>query len=436
MTERFIQAFKLSLSRLYRYRFRVISGVIALTLLLCLLHYYTNINDASATMSLNYSEASSGLNPNSTRFNISELVSQKVMSRVVEAAGIEDEVSWEDMAACVSTRAVDKGSKSGSYISTSYQIYYDQSKLGNKPSHMPSAEDMIKLITSTYKSYFLENYGDNKAILNYQPLVNSEGEPYISMGSLQVKLDQISRYINMRMKESKNFTDEDTGLNFIALMKDIDNLNNYDIDSIYSFILESGVSKDRETLVNLETYKNKIDKLSYDKFMQYYTSDNNGIKLYDKAMSAVVMIPSVDVLNEYYMSRTKTATDEMATNADSELKEATGYKKIISDTEYLIAQMQKGNSSPGKNLRTAVEMIVELSNSINRIADDLKLLDVAYIKHKTQNYLVFNYNEKSFTQKISLKVIALEVAAAVVLFYAILFVLALRKVRRNKNAKV
>ena len=436
MTERFIQAFKLSLSRLYRYRFRVISGVIALTLLLCLLHYYTNINDASATMSLNYSEASSGLNPNSTRFNISELVSQKVMSRVIEAAGIEDEVSWEDMAACVSTKAVDKGSKSGSYISTSYQIYYDQSKLGKKPSHMPSAEDMIKLITSTYKSYFLENYGDNKAILNYQPLVNSDGEPYISMGSLQVKLDQISRYINMRMKESKNFTDEDTGLNFIALMKDIDNLNNYDIDSIYSFILESGVSKDRETLVNLETYKNKIDKLSYDKFMQYYTSDNNGIKLYDKAMSAVVMIPSVDVLNEYYMSRTKTATDEMATNADAELKEATGYKKIISNTEYLIAQMQKGNSSPGKNLRTAVEMIVELSNSINRIADDLKLLDVAYIKHKTQNYLVFNYNEKSFTQKISLKVIALEVAAAVVLFYAILFVLALRKVRRNKNAKV
>ena len=437
MMKTIMTAFRLSLTQLYKFRFRVIAGAIAFAILMCLFHYYTNINDASATMSLNYSEASAGLNPNSTRFNISELVSEKVMSRVIKAAGVEGEITWDELAECVSTKAVDKGSKSGSYISTSYQIAYNQGKLKNVPAHMPSAEDTVKLICNTYKSYFLENYGDNKAILDYEPLVSSDGEPYISMSSLEVKLEQINRYINMRMKESKNYTDSETGANYISLMKDIENLYNYDIESIYSFILESGVSKDKDTLVSLETYKNKIDKLSYDKFMSYYTADNNGIKLYDKAMSAIVMIPSVDKANEYYMSHTKIGTDDMASDADSELKEGISYLKIITDTEYLIAQIKKGSSAHYTNLQKALEMIVDLSNSINRISDELKLLDVSYIKHKTQNYLVFNFSEKSFSQKISLKVIALEVAAAIVIFYGILFLLADRKVRKmKKNEKV
>ena len=435
--EKLLAALKLATSKFYRCRFRVISGALALGMLLCVLHYYTNSHVAFADMSLNYSEASSGLNPNPTRFNISELVSEKVMSRVTEAAGLDGELEWEELAECVSASAIDKGKSSEGYISTYYQIGYDQSKLKSKPAHLPGADDMMKLICNTYKSYFLENYGDNKAILDYEPLVGTDGEPYISMSSLEVKLDQISRYINMRMKESKNYTDEETGANFIALMKDIDNLTKYDIDNIYSFILQTGVSKDKETLVSLETYKNRIDKLSYDKYMAYYVADNNGIKLYDKAMSAIVMIPSVDKLNEYYMSRTKTATDTMASDADSELKEAISYEKIISDTNYLIKQVSAGSSKPEENLKSAAEMIVSLDNEVNRISEELKLLDVSYIKHKTQNYLVFSYSQKSFMQKIDLKRTAIEVFAAVVAFYILLLVLTLRKERKKKkNAKV
>ena len=422
--------------KVFRYRYRILSALLGLVILLCAFHYLTN-NDASANMSLNYSEASSGLNPNSTRFNISELVSEKVMSRVVEAAGLDNEITWEELAECVSTKSVDKGSSSNGYISTSYQIYYDQDKLTKKPAHMPASDDMIKLICNTYKSYFLENYGDNKSILSYEPLVGSDGEPYISLSSLEVKLGQIDRYITMRMKESKNYTDEETGANFISLMKDIDNMTNYDINNIYAFILETGVSQDKDTLVSLESYKNRIDNLSYDKYMAFYVSDNNGIKLYDKAMSAIVMIPSVDKLNEYYMSRTKTALDTMASNADSELKEAISYREIIRNNNYVIRQINKGNDDPQANLQTAAEMIAELSDNINDISEQLKLLDVSYIKHKTQNYLVFSYSEKSFIQQINLKLTLIEVVAAVVVFYIVLFVLTLKKEGKKKNnAKV
>ena len=436
MMGKILQALKISLTKFFRYRFRIIAGILALTLVLCLFHYYTNNRDATANMSLNYSEAAAGLNPNSTRFNISELVSEDVMSRVVKAAGIEDEVTWDELAECISTSSVDKGSGTGGYISSSYSISYNQRNLKNKPEHMPDAEDMMKLICSTYKSYWLENYGDNKSILNYEPLVGVEGEPYISLSSLEIKLNQIHRYITMRMKENKSYTDTETGVSFNSLLKDTENLINYDLNNIYSFILETGVSRDSETLIEIESYKTRIDELSYDRLMAFYDSDNDGIKLYDEAMSAIVMIPSVDGLNEYYMSRTKTATDSMATNADDELKEAISYQKIIKNTNYLISQIEKGSGSAEKNLETAASMITGLNESINSISEKLKMLDISYIKHKTQNYLVFSYSEKSFTQKINIKLTIIEVAAAVVILYLVILFHSVKGERKKKNAKI
>ena len=150
------------------------------------------------------------------------------------------------------------------------------------------------------------------------------------------------------------------------------------------------------------------------------------------------MIPSVDKVNEYYMSRTKTATDSMATAADYELEEATSYKKSITDTNYLISQIKAASKNPTGNLKTAAEMITQLSRDITQISDKLKMLDISYIKHKTQNYLVFTYSQKSFIQRINPALTAIETVGAVLVFYLVLFVLALRQERKKKkkNAKV
>ena len=66
------------------------------------------------------------------------------------------------------------------------------------------------------------------------------------------------------------------------------------------------------------------------------------------------------------------------------------------------------------------------------------MLDISYIKHKTQNYLVFTYSQKSFIQRINPALTAIETVGAVLVFYLVLFVLALRQERKKKkkNAKV
>ncbi len=51
----------------------------------------------------------------------------------------------------------------------------------------------------------------------------------------------------------------------------------------------------------------------------YYDADKKGISIYEKSMTSIMMIPTVDEDSEYYMSRTKTAMDALARAADSAL---------------------------------------------------------------------------------------------------------------------
>ena len=119
-------------------------------------------------------------------------------------------------------------------------------------------------------------------------------------------------------------------------------------------------------------------------------------------MTSVVMIPTTDEMEEYYMSRTKTAMDNMARSADSSLQAATDYQSEIVDTSYVVEKMQTVTDDAGR-LKEAQDMINKLERGINEISDQLFILDKAYIRYKSQNYVPFTYNNASFTQRIKRK---------------------------------
>ncbi len=63
---------------------------------------------ATVTMSLNYTQASDGLTPNSTRFNMYELKTEPVLQRVISYAGLEGLVTTDTLAECISVEATHK----------------------------------------------------------------------------------------------------------------------------------------------------------------------------------------------------------------------------------------------------------------------------------------------------------------------------------------
>lgn len=163
--------------------------------------------------------------------------------------------------------------------------------------------------------------------------------------------------------------------------------------------------------------------------MAYYDANKNGISVYEKSMTSVVMIPTTDEMEEYYMSRTKTAMDNMARSADSSLQAATDYQSEIVDTSYVVEKMQTVTDDAGR-LKEAQDMINKLESGINEISDQLFILDKAYIRYKSQNYVSFTYNNASFAQRINVKKTGMK-AAAVLAFMVGLN--SLRKVRKNRK---
>ena len=425
---------KHALRLLWQNKYRIFLCGMVLCALFGLLNYFKSADQASANISFNYSEASLGLNPNKTRFNAYEIVSDAVMERAIERVGLQGSITPSQLAACIYISPDSTGNVGGSddFISTSYNISINSRSLalGNRKTM-----DLLKSVCESYREIFLANYCDNQDILKERLELSVGCEPYLRLNELEVRAERLTRYLNARLNENKSYVDDknpdSSTNNFTTLGKQLSNIVDYDLPNALAFVIEGGVARDPAMLSSILEYKNKIDGISASKSMAYYDANKDGISLYEKSMTSVVMIPTTDELSEYYMSRTKTAMDTMARDADLSLADASAYQSDIVSTSYVIQKIQEC-ADAGQRLTEAQIMVNRLERAINQITDDLFVLDKAYIKYKSQNYLTFTYYDASFLQRLNVKKTFLE-AAAVMLCGAALLVS--RKRRKGKKHK-
>lgn len=167
--------------------------------------------------------------------------------------------------------------------------------------------NLLESVCNAYKAYFLENNGDNQEILKLKMEVTEDSEPYLRLKEIKQRASQLERYMTNRMKQSRAFSDGETGTSFDEFDKRLKNIISYDIPNASAYIIETGAARDSAALTEILEYKNKMEAISADKQMAYYEADNNGIAMYEKLMSSIIMIPTMDEQEQYYMSRTKTA---------------------------------------------------------------------------------------------------------------------------------
>lgn len=417
---------------LWENKYRMTYYMLILCILFGCIHYAESGIWSSANISFNYSEASLGLSPNKTRFNAYEIVSEEVMQRAIEKVGLQGSISASELASHVFITPEGTGHVGGSddYISTSYNINLNADGLELKNRTTIS---LLKSICEAYREFFQKNYCDNQDMLKEKLEITTDCEPYLRLNELELRAECIMQYLNARLSENKSYVDtenpDSSTNNFTTLSKQINNIVDYDIPNVKAYVIEGGIANDASLLISILEYKNKIDDIAAQKEMAYYDANKNGISVYEKSMTSVVMIPTTDEMEEYYMSRTKTAMDNMARSADSSLQAATDYQSEIVDTSYVVEKMQTVTDDAGR-LKEAQDMINKLESGINEISDQLFILDKAYIRYKSQNYVSFTYNNASFTQRINVKKTGMK-AAAVLAFMVGLN--SLRKVRKNRK---
>lgn len=423
-----MQTLKQAVLQFWRLRVPVTAACILLLAVLCTTKYMGSSRTASAQMTLNYSEASRGLNPNRTRFTSSEMTSDDVLQNTIQNAGLTGQLTTEDLRSFITVSPLDvDGGSTENYITTSYRIDLAMDK---SYPHL-TAETLLEIYCGSYKDYFMEHYGENQSIFSSTMPDYFDSEPYLRLKSLTVRAQQMDRYLTARVGENKSYTDATTGNTFLSLSKQVQNVLNYEIPRLEAYILRGGLAQDPASLTEMLNYKLQIEQLDYDKQMAYYEADNVGIRLYDETMSAIVMIPTLDENNEFYMSRTKTALDDMATDANGSLTEAASHQDVMTSTRYVVQQML-GGADAGQ-LQQVNAMLQELSGTLDKLQQGLRVTDASYIIYKTQNYLVFNYDVESFAGRIGLKTALAETLLFAALNFAICTVRTAKRLRKERQ---
>lgn len=378
----------------------VIASLLIIFLALCACHYVRNLHTASTILSLDYAEASQGLAPNRTRFNIYEIRSREVMEQLIEYAGLKGEITPDELSKCVSIKAThDKNVSSNvNYISTSFVVRFT----GKGSVWKRSAEDMLSLLCKAYREYFVEHYGFNQSVLSFDVNALEFNDEYLmTVDLLELKNSQLEKYVQLCKRESKNYQDPDTGMTFSELEQRAKNFYAYDLAKLRSFIIENGIANHRADVNTMLGYKIRMDRLMYNKLIAAYDEDNRGIQMYDAAMSAIVMIPTHDQTMKYYMSRTKTGMDNMALHANEQLVGATERMEQIEYNTYLTRKM-KANASDLTRKQKADAMIREMKASLEKLASDIQAVDSSYTSAKARDYLSFSEDGVGFADRIGI----------------------------------
>ena len=380
-----------------RILFIVLSNIKTIVVLMCvfvfislIVTYTGSFNKKSVVLSLNYEEASKGQNPNLTRYNVYELKSDRVMERVISNAGLQDvltptELSEHiDIAENSSGKTIDPNDSSTYYISTSYTVSYRM----NREIKNISVDDMMTLICKSYNDMFHEEYVGTKSVLKYD-LGDIEGKEYIEIAKLFTnKSDQMLRYIQQRIEENATYRSDITGQSFQTIKKMIQNVQNYSIKKYSEFVLESGLSRNKDHYIRTLNYKNDMLNINYQKFMIDYNVRKQQVQDYDSAMIGTVMVPSINEKQEYYMSRTNTGTDYLTKEADYSLSQGNAVDRDIIDNNDIIAKVNASTADEG-SYKKADELIKTVDEELKQVANTADTTDKEYIKHTTKDYLTF-----------------------------------------------
>lgn len=395
-----------TLRGLWRHRFLYFAILLIVMCSTSFLMYQKKTSTARAVIALNYEEATKGLYPNNTRFNISLIKSDEVLERAIEKAGLTGQITTQEMANSLSARAssvngMQLPSGSTSYkIATTYTITYQKSE---SVGPRISAKDMLRLIIEAYKEVFYEKYTYIEVGIS-PDWEECDAQEYMEIGSfIQKECQKLRRFLNTNANENGTFTSAQNGETFPSLRQKVDNFTSIDLDKYNSYVLQSGLSKNKARYVSKLQYEDFLKNIDYQKFMAEYQNRLHTIEIYDSALTAVVLIPTLDTQNNFYMSRTKVAIDYQATAAESANSAANNTLAVIQKNEYTISQMESADAGSAEAIATADSMIQSMKQKLNALIESTKVLNKEYVRYKTKNYLTVTYEVLGLADLLSFK---------------------------------
>ena len=319
-----------------------------------------------AVVSLNYSEASLAQNSNGTRYNMSEIICDEVVEKAIKMGAFEN-VTVKQLKNCLSVYPYVQGDvddKANYHISTEFVVEYHASK---HTEHLDS-ENVIMLITSAYKEYYIEKYTDNFSLATQKEKPNFADMEYMDIVTyFNKETTAVLNYLyGMAEKGTSFVTENDSTFNSIA--GKVHQFKETQIEqNLKSLILQYGIVKDKSGYIDRLLYQNKNTDFDKQKNYASFNLCNQAIDMYSEEMTRIVLVPTWDGSGKYYMGRTKVGVDELSVQATTFSDNVASNNKEMMDNQLVIEKIENATKNS-----TANEQADALIATIDKSIDNFK----------------------------------------------------------------
>ena len=338
--------------------------VVVITGVFAIFNFIKSKDFVMAVIALNYSEASGAHNSNGTRYNMAEIICDDVVEKAIEMGALED-VTAKELKKCLSVYPYIQGDvndESNYHISTEFVVEYHASKHTN---HL-DAENVIALITSAYKEYYIERYTDNFSLKNKEDKPDYSKMEYMDIVSyFNKETNEVLNYLyGMAGKGPSFVTKNNTTFNSIA--GKVYQFKETQIEqNLRSLILQHGIVRNQDSYIDRLSYQNINTDFDRQKNSVSFDICNQAIDMYSEEMTRVVLVPTWDESGKYYMGRTKVGIDELSVMATTFSNNVASNEKEIMDNNLVISKMQESDNS-----ETAISEADALIATIDKSIDE------------------------------------------------------------------
>ena len=320
-------------------------------------------HSVTAVVALNYSEASQAQNSNGTRYNMAEIICDEVVEKAIEMGAFEN-VTVKQLKNCLCVYPYVQGDvddKSNYHISTEFVVEYHASK---HTDHL-DAENVITLITSAYKEYYIEKYTDNFSLTSKEDKPDYSTMEYMDIVTyFNKETTAVLNYLYGLAEKGPSFVTKNN-TTFHAIAQKVHQFKETQIDqNLKSLVLQHGVVRDKDSYIERLSYQNKNTDFDRQRNKASFDICNQAIDMYSEEMTRVVLVPTWDEGGKYYMGRTKVGIDELSVMATTFSDNVASNEKEIMDNNLVIGKMQSASGNTSANAE-ADALIASIDESID-----------------------------------------------------------------------
>ncbi|MBQ2932962.1 MAG: hypothetical protein IJE62_09065 [Clostridia bacterium] len=317
----------------------------------------------TAVVALNYSEASQAQNSNGTRYNMAEIICDEVVGKAIEMGALEN-VTVKQLKNCLCVYPYIQGDvndKSNYLISTEFIVEYHASK---HTDHL-DAENVITLITSAYKDYYIEKYTDKFSITSKEDKPDYSTMEYMdTVTYFNKEITAVLNYLYGMAEKGPSFVTKNN-TTFHAIAAKVHTFKETQIDqNLKSLILQHGIARNKANYIDRLSYQNKNTDFDKQRNNASFNLCNQAIDMYSEEMTRVVLVPTWDESGKYYMGRTKVGIDELSVMATTFSDNVASNEKEIMDNNLVIGKMQAGAENNSANAEVDA-LITSIDESID-----------------------------------------------------------------------